>query len=69
MAVNVTIPDETVRRCLHILEMWMQDNPDAAIIVDKELTTVGYIYHARIDRKGGEDNRRAQDVRQDHCAE
>lgn len=58
VAVNVTIPDETVRRCLRILEMWMQDNPDSAIIVDRELTTVGYVYHARIDRgKGGEDNR------------
>ena len=57
VAVNVTIPDETVRRCLRILEMWMQDNPDAAIIVDKELTTVGYVYHARIDRRnGGDDN-------------
>jgi predicted amidohydrolase len=58
VAVNVTIPDETVRRCLRILEMWMQDNPDSAIIVDRELTTTGYVCHARIDRrKGGEDNR------------
>ena len=57
VAVNVTIPDETVRRCLRILELWMQDNPDSAIIVDKEMTTAGYVYHAWIDRrKGGEGN-------------
>ena len=33
--VYVAIPDQTVCRCLRILEMWMDDNPDKNIIVEQ----------------------------------
>ena len=32
--VKIGIPDETIRRCLRVLEMWMDDNPDKSIVVD-----------------------------------
>ena len=32
--VCVTVPDKTVIRCLKILEMWMDDNPDRNIVCD-----------------------------------
>lgn len=32
--VGVTVPDATVMRCLKILEMWMDDNPDRNIVCD-----------------------------------
>lgn len=53
--VRITIPDTTALRCLRILAMWMDDNPDAAIIVDRErLETGGYRHKVFIDRNGGE---------------
>ena len=33
--VKVGIPDETVYRCLRVLEMWMDDNPGKNIIVER----------------------------------
>lgn len=33
--VKVKIPDETVCRCLRVLEMWMDDNPGKNIIVER----------------------------------
>jgi hypothetical protein len=33
--VKVSIPDETVCRCLRVLEMWMDDNPGKNIIVER----------------------------------
>lgn len=30
------VPDETAERCLRILEMWLDDNPDKQILVDVE---------------------------------
>lgn len=32
--VGVTVSDATVIRCLKILEMWMDDNPDRNIVCD-----------------------------------
>lgn len=34
--VRLNIPDETICRCLRILEMWMDDNPDKRIIVERD---------------------------------
>lgn len=33
--VHVRIPDETICRCLRVLEMWMDDNPDKNIVVER----------------------------------
>lgn len=33
--VNLTIPEETVERCLDILSMYITDNPGADIITDE----------------------------------
>ncbi len=31
VAAKLTIPDETVERCLHLIEMWLNDNPGKRI--------------------------------------
>jgi hypothetical protein len=31
---KLTIPDETAKRCMTLLEMWMDDNPDKNIVCD-----------------------------------
>ena len=31
---NMTIPDETAKRCMALLEMWMDDNPNKNIVCD-----------------------------------
>lgn len=28
---NITVPDKTIERCLKLLEMWQEDNPDKYI--------------------------------------
>ena len=43
--VHVAIPNETICRCLRILEMWLDDNPDKRILVDKKPYTDGYYRH------------------------
>ena len=35
IGIKVTIPDDTVNRCLRILEMWMDDHPDKDIVCDR----------------------------------
>lgn len=55
--VHVKIPDDTICRCLRILEMWMDDNPDKRIVVDQVLYTDGYKHKIRIkdwSRKGAD---------------
>jgi len=32
---RVTVSDETVERCLRIIEMWIDDNPDKTILGEK----------------------------------
>ena len=32
---NVTVSDEMAERCLRLIEIWMDDNPDKHIVVDK----------------------------------
>lgn len=29
---TLTVPDETVKRCLTLVEMWLNDNPDKRIV-------------------------------------
>ena len=31
---KLTIPDKTAKRCMAILEMWMDDNPDKNVVCD-----------------------------------
>lgn len=54
--VNVTIPDATVIRCLKILEMWMDDNPDRNLVCDLVPYTDGVRHKLRIEtlRQEGE---------------
>ena len=47
--VKVKIPDETICRCLRILEMWMDDNPDKNIVVERVEEITGYHHIARIE--------------------
>jgi len=46
--VKVKIPDETICRCLRVLEMWMDDNPDKNIVVERVEGITGYHHIARI---------------------
>lgn len=48
--VKVAIPDETILRCVHLLEMWMDDNPDKHLLVDRLLADDGYLHKIRIER-------------------
>lgn len=49
--VSVNISDETICRCLRILEMWMDDNPDKKIVVDKVAYKDGYRHKIHIEGK------------------
>jgi len=48
--VKVAIPDDTMYRCLRIMEMWMDDHPGDAIMCDREPTADGYRHHVYIKR-------------------
>ena len=34
--IGVTIPEDTMVRCLEILSMWLTDNPDKTLIVAED---------------------------------
>ena len=34
VSAKLTVSDETAERCLRLLEMWQEDNPDKNIVVD-----------------------------------
>lgn len=38
VTARLTVPDETIERCLRLLEMWQEDNPDK-YIEGKEILT------------------------------
>lgn len=38
---RLTVPDETIDRCLRLLEMWQEDNPDKYIEGKEILTDTG----------------------------
>lgn len=44
--VNISIPDETVLRCLRVLEMWMDDNPERNLVVHRERCDDGSYRHS-----------------------
>lgn len=41
VGIKMTVSDETVCRCLRILEMWQNDNPNKIIFCEKIPTTDG----------------------------
>ena len=47
---KLTVSDETAKRCLRLLEMWWNDNPDADILCDKEMVKDGIYHKLRIKR-------------------
>lgn len=49
--VRVSIPDDTICRCLRVLEMWMDDNPDKQIVVEREMLTDSYRHKIHIKSK------------------
>ena len=48
---RLTVSDETEKRCLKLLEMWWDDNPDADIIYDSTIQTDGISHKLRIERR------------------
>lgn len=38
---RISVPDETIERCLRLLEMWQEDNPDKYIEGKEILTDTG----------------------------
>lgn len=51
--VHVGIPDETIKRCLRVVEMWMDDNPDKQIVINRVYTANGFHHEAHIENKVG----------------
>lgn len=47
--VDMTISDETLRRCCRIIEMWMDDNPDRKLVVEKVATMTGYQHRIHVE--------------------
>lgn len=48
---KLTVSDETAKRCLRLLEIWWNDNPDADIIKEIEKEKDGITYKLRIVRR------------------
>lgn len=48
---NLTVSDETAKRCLKLLEMWWDDNPNADIICDTTMRKDGISHKFRIERR------------------
>lgn len=51
--VDMTISDETLRRCCRIIEMWMDDNPDRKLVVEKVATITGYQHRIHVEGPSG----------------
>lgn len=49
--VKVAIPDDTICRCLRVLEMWMDDHPNDQIIVNREFDGKCYHHEIHIERE------------------
>ena len=41
VTARLTVPDETIDRCLRLLEMWQEDNPDKYIEGTEIMTDTG----------------------------
>ena len=50
--VKVNISDDTICRCMRLLEMWMDDNPNDRVIVERKDTTTGFRHIIHIERGG-----------------
>lgn len=48
---KLTVSDETAKRCLKLLEMWWDDNPDADILCDTTMQKDGISHKFRIERR------------------
>lgn len=48
---NINITDETICRCLRILEMWMDDHPNDRIVVERIATDRGFRHKASIKKE------------------
>ena len=48
---SLTVSDETAKRCLKLLEMWWDDNPDADILCDTTMQKDGITHKFRIERR------------------
>lgn len=49
IGVNIGISDETICRCLRILEMWQDDHPHDYIVIERVNTTDGFKHKAHIE--------------------
>lgn len=49
--VKVAIPDETILRCARLLEMWLDDNPNKTLIVDRVPYIDGDRHKIRIEER------------------
>ena len=41
VSARLTVSDETAERCLRLLEMWQEDNPDKIVVVDCDAMSDG----------------------------
>ena len=55
---TLTVSDEMASRCLRLLEIWQNDNPDKMIIRDTVRTTEGvrYVFYIHNVREGEQDD-------------
>ena len=53
--VGITIPDETLKSCLKILEIWQDENPDRFIVCDRIRTESGFNHQFYVQRRKGVD--------------
>lgn len=51
VTAKLTVSDETARRCLKLLEMWQNDNPDKFIQGERIATTGGFRTYFTIVRR------------------
>lgn len=51
ISIGLEIPQETVDRCLRILEMYMDDNPDLTLVCERISGEDGIRYKLRIIRE------------------
>lgn len=58
VTTKLTVSDEAAKRCMALLEMWMDDNPDRSIVCDRVTYDGGMRHLLRIEQlrhEGDED--------------
>ena len=65
VTAKLTVSDETARRCLKLLEMWQNDNPDKYIQGEKRMTTDGIRTYFTIVRR--EEGKRDAETKTTNC--